>query len=164
MNSSLLLPQQWGAEVELEPRFGSVWRETFEFTAPASLVPGPLRLGAASAREFFQLDATRAGGLFADHSLAATLDLLNQPRSLDELTVALVQAVPGFTAGGRELANLPPSVQQTLAAGPPTATGTTMATYLLRAARPTGLILQGNAVQDVEVRLAPAPRPEGDRP
>ena len=151
-------------EVELESRFGPVWREVFEFTAPAGLVPGSLRLGAASAREFFQLDAMRAGGLFDDHGLAATLDLLNRPRSLDELTVALVQALPGFTAGGRELANLPPSVQQTLASGPPTAIGTTMATYLLRAARPTGLILQGNAVQDVEVRLAPAPRPEGDRP
>ncbi len=156
--------ESFTVEVELARRYGTTWRERFEFTAPAGLVPGPLRLGVASAREFFQLDAMRASGLFGDHGLAVTVDLLNRPRSLDELTVALVHAETGYTAGGRELANLPPSVRQTLAAGPPSATETTMAAYLLRAARPVGVILQGNAVQDVEVRQAPAPRPEGVRP
>jgi hypothetical protein len=78
--------------------------------------------------------------------------------------VALVQAVPGYTAGGRELANLPPSVRETLAGGPSTAVQPTLAGYVLRAGRSVGTILLGNAVQDVEVRLAPAPRSEGDRP
>jgi len=151
-------------EVELAPRHGDRWRESFTLQAPVNLQPGPLRLGAASARDFFQLDALRASGLFEDHSLAATLDLLNRPRSRDELTVVLIAPELGFTAGGRELPGLPPSVRYTLASGPPGSARPTLAAYLLRDSRPTGVFLQGDAVRDVEVRLSPAPRPEGVRP
>ncbi|MDD5720788.1 MAG: hypothetical protein PHQ53_13980, partial [Candidatus Krumholzibacteria bacterium] len=151
-------------EVELVERHGSRWRERFELRAPDSLLPGFLRLGAASAREFFRLDALRASGLFEDHSLAATIELLNCPRSPDDLTVALIAAEPGFTAGGRELAGLPPSVRHTLASGPPGSVRPTMAGYLLRASRSLPVLLQGDAVRDIEVRLAPNPRAEGVRP
>ena len=151
-------------EVVLEPRRGPQRRERFELRAPAGVSTGVLRIGAASAREFFQLDAVRAAGLFEDHDLSATFDLLNTPRALDELTVALISTAPGVTSGGRELAGLPASVQRTLAMGPPGSTTPTTAVYLDRVARPVGMILQGNAVRDVEVRAQPAPRPEGDRP
>jgi len=162
---ALITPgQEFTVEVELEHRHGTVTREVFNLTAPADLKPGPLRLGAASAREFFALDAMRASGLFQDHGLEATFDLLSRPRSLDDLTVALVAARPGFTAGGRELSNLPGSVSQTLSLGPPGATQRTLAAYLLRQSRHTGIILQGNAVKDVSVRAQPAPRPEKGRP
>jgi len=162
---ALITPgQEFTVEVELEHRHGPVTREVFTLTAPSDLKPGPLRLGAASAREFFALDAMRASGLFQDHGLEATFDLLSRPRSLDDLTVALVAARPGFTAGGRELSNLPGSVRQTLSLGPPGATQPTLAAYLLRQSRRTGIILQGNAVKDVSVRAQPAPRPEKGRP
>jgi len=151
-------------EVELEERHGPIRRERFTLRLPAGVAPGVLRLGAASAREFFALDALRASGLFADRSLDATLALLNRPRSLDELTVAVIAPVPGFTTGGRELDNLPGSVRQTLAAGPPTAAEPTLASYLLRVARPTGLVLEGDAVLDLTVSHPPAPRAKEDRP
>lgn len=151
-------------EVELAERHGPRRRERFALRAPDNLQPGFLRLGAASARDFFRLDALRASGLFEDHSLEATLDLLNRPRSLAELTVALIGAEPGFTAAGRELSGLPSSVRRTLAAGPPGATRPTMAGYLLRETRPIGVLLQGDAVRDIEVRLPAAPRTEGVRP
>ncbi len=151
-------------EVEVEPRYGQVRRERFTMRAPAGLAPGTIRLGAASAREFFALDAMRASGLFEDHSLEATFDLLNRPRSLDVLTVALISPEPGFTAGGRELGNLPDSVRRTLAAGPTGVTRPTLAGYLLRDSRPVGMLLQGDAVVDVEVRRPPAPRAERERP
>ena len=38
-------------------------------------------------------------GFVTDESLAATIDLLNRPRSLDELVVALVSTEAGFTSG-----------------------------------------------------------------
>jgi hypothetical protein len=156
--------ERFTVEVELAERHGPRWRERFELRAPDSLLPGFLRLGAASAREFFSLDALRASGLFEDHSLAATIELLNRPRSPDDLTVALIAAEPGFTAGGRELAGLPPSVRHTLASGPPGSVRPTMAGYLLRASRSLPVLLQGDAVRDIEVRLAPNPRAEGVRP
>lgn len=156
--------ERFTVEVELAERHGPRWRERFELRAPDSLLPGFLRLGAASAREFFRLDALRASGLFEDHSLAATIELLNRPRSPDDLTVALIAAEPGFTAGGRELAGLPPSVRNTLASGPPGSVRPTMAGYLLRASRSLPVLLQGDAVRDIEVRLAPNPRAEGVRP
>lgn len=152
-------------EVELSARHAGTWRERFTLTAPAGLQPGAmLRLGAASARDFFRLDALRAGGLFEDHSLQAMLELLNRPRSLDELTVALIAADLGFTSGGRELAGLPPSVSLTLASGPPGSARPTLARYLLREGRATGVLLQGDAVRDVEVLAPAAPRAQGVRP
>jgi hypothetical protein len=151
-------------EVELEGERGLRWRERFELRAPDDLRPGTMRLGAASARDFFRLDALRAGGLYEAHGRAAMLDLLNRPRSAAELTVALIAPGAGFTAAGREMAGLPPSVRRTLAAGPPGSTRPTLAAYLSRDSRPTGMLLQGDAVLEIEVRLPPASRTEGARP
>ncbi len=106
----------------------------------------------------------RARGLFADHSLAATIDLLNRPRSLDELTVAIVAAEGGFTAAGREFDRLPGSVRQTLSQGPADMVEPTQATYLLRASRRLGALVLGTAVQDLAARPAPIIHLEGDRP
>lgn len=151
-------------EVELAGRHGPHWREPFTLRAPDNLQPGLMRLGAASAREFFRLDAMRAGGLFEDHSLPSTLDLLNRPRSLAELTVVMLAPEPGFTAAGSELAGLPASVRHTLAKGPQGVVRPTLAAYLLRDSRQTGILLQGDAVRDIEVRRSPTPRAEGVRP
>lgn len=156
--------ETFAVEVELDGRHGPRWRERFDLRAPDNLQPGTLRLGAASARDFFRLDALRAGGLFEDHSLAAMMELLNRPRSPEELTVAMIAPAPGFTVAGRELAGLPASVRYTLAAGPPGAVRPTMAAYVLRDSRHTGRLLQGDAVRDIEVSRPPSPRSEGARP
>ena len=151
-------------EVVLRERFGPERRERFDLVAPPGLEPGPLRLGAGSARDIFQLDMMRAAGLFDDRSLAGLIDILNRPRSGGDLVVVLVDPRPGLTAAGRELAGLPPSIARTLAASPPGTVGATMAGYAARADRPTGLILTGSAVADVLVRRPAPPRTEGDRP
>lgn len=150
--------------VELEARHGGTVRERFELQAPASLPDGPLRLGVGSAREFFQFDAARASGLFGDHSLDAMLDLLNRPRSLDELVVALVSPRRSFTARGREFADLPGSVRATLAQGPPHAVESTSASYVARAARSLGVLVVGSAVQDITLRATRPNHAPGDRP
>lgn len=151
-------------DVLLEARHGGQVRERFELMAPASLPDAPMRLGVGSAREFFQLDAVRARGLFDDHSLSATIDLLNRPRSLDELVVALVVPEPGLTAGGREYADLPGSVRQTLERGPLDVVEATEASYVLRASRRLGALVLGTAIQDVDLSPVPNTYREGARP
>jgi hypothetical protein len=154
----------FSVEVLLAARHGGQVRERFDLIAPTTLPDVPLRLGVGSAREFFQLDAVRASGLFADHSLAATIDLLNRPRSLDELVVALVAPEPGLTAGGREYADLPGSVRRTLSRGPVDAVAPTQASYLLRASRRLGVLVLGTAVQELDIAPAPTTHREGVRP
>jgi hypothetical protein len=151
-------------EVVLQTRRGGVRHERFELQVPAAASPGRLRLAAGSAREFFQFDAMRAAGLFEDHDLGTLLALLERPRARDQLSVALVAAEPGLTAGGREFAGLPPSVARVLADGPPGAVSATLARYAARAARDLDVLLQGSAVADLEIRIPPRPRPEGERP
>jgi hypothetical protein len=151
-------------EVELEERRGGVRAERFALTVPADTPAGVLRIAAGSSREFFQFDGLRAAGLFEDHGLQTLLALLDRPRARDELAVALVAAEPGLTAAGQEMAGLPPSVRRTLAGAPPGAVTPTLARYVDRDAREVGLLLQGSAVRDLEIRIPPAPRTEGDRP
>ncbi len=151
-------------EVELQERRGGMRRERFALTVPATTTAPVLRIAAGSSREFFQFDAMRAAGLFEDHDLGTLRALLERPRAADQLAVALVAAEPGLTAGGRELAGLPPSVRRTLAEAPPGAVSPTLATYAARAARDLDLLLQGSAVADLEIRVPPSPRSRGDRP
>lgn len=163
--SPTIIPgQPYHVDVVLEERHGRTIRESFELQVPPALPAGPLKLGVGSAREFFQLDAVRAEGLFADHSLASTVELLNRPRSRDELVVALVAAERGFTTGGHELTNLPGSVRQILGSGPGHATEPTLASYVARASRRLEAIVLGQAVVDIAVRRTPRPQAEGDRP
>jgi len=156
--------QPFTVSVDLERRHGQVERQTFQLIAPASLPNGPMRLGVGSAREFFNFDAARARGLFTDHTLETTVELLNRPRNLDELVVALVTPERGFTAGGRELAQLPGSVRSTLASGPPQAMARTQASYILRQARRLDALIVGTAVQDLIVAPQRPIHTEGDRP
>lgn len=151
-------------EVRLAERHGDGRTERFTLQIPESLPEGPLRLGVASAREFFQFDALRAGGLFADHGLATTIERLNQPRSLDDLMVAIVTIQPGFTSDGRELSRLPGSVRRTLAGAASPSIQPTMASYLARDSRRLEALVLGNAVADLTVRATPTVHREGVRP
>jgi len=156
--------ETFAVAVDLEAWRGAPRRETVELTVPADLVPGRYKVGVASATEFFALDAQRAPGLFQDDNLAATLALLAVPRSPSTLVVALVSPDAGFVAGGRELAHLPGSVRRALRDGPAHASTPTLATYAARAERELGLLLQGNAVIDLEIQSPPRPVAEEKRP
>ncbi len=150
--------------VDLEAWRGAARRETITLTVPEDLAPGRYKLGVASATEFFALDAQRAPGLFRDDNLDATLELLAVPRSPSTLVVALVSPDPGFVAGGRELTHLPGSVRRALADGPAHAATPTLASYAARAERELDLLLQGNAVIDLEIQSPPQPVAEEKRP
>jgi hypothetical protein len=150
--------------VDLEVWRGPKRRESFALTVPANLAPGRYRVGAASATDFFALDAQRAPGLFKDDNLDATLALLAEPRSPSTLVAALVSSDPGFVAAGRELAHLPGSVRRALETGPDDEASPTLATYAARAERELGLVLQGNAVIDLEIQSPPRPVAEEKRP
>jgi hypothetical protein len=150
--------------VDLEVWRGAPRRETFTLAAPADLAPGRYKLGVASATDFFALDAQRAPGLFRDDNLDATLALLAVPRSPSTLVVALVSPDAGFVAGGRELAHLPGSVRRALRDGPAQEATPTLATYAARAERELDLMLQGNAVIDLEIQSPPRPVAEEKRP
>jgi hypothetical protein len=156
--------ESFAVAVDLEAWRGAPRRETITLTVPADLAPGRYKLGVASATDFFALDAQRAPGLFLDDNLDATLALLAVGRSPSMLVAALVSPDRGFVAGGRELAHLPGSVRRALEDGPAQAATPTLATYVVRAERELGVLLQGNAVIDLEIQSPPRPVAEEKRP
>jgi hypothetical protein len=137
--------------------------EAFTLDLPAQLPPGPYRLAAASAREFFALETQRAAALFRDRSLDATLALIRKERSAATLVVALIAPGGSVVVAGRELEDLPGSVVRALRPGGG-GVEPALASYAVRAERDTDLALDGHAILDVVVKPAARITPEEPRP
>jgi len=103
--------------VELEPRRGEPRTVEVPVSLPAHLEPGPYRLAAASAADFFALESQRAAGRFEDPSLENLIALLRTDRSPGTLVVALLAPGSAVVVKGAELADLPPSRSQLIREG-----------------------------------------------
>jgi hypothetical protein len=131
---------------------------------PAHLPPGHYRLLVASAKDVFALESQRAEALFKDGSLTGTLDLLRMDRGADQLATVLYAPSRGVVIDGREFPDLPGSVQDLLQDDPTGYVTPTVAGLVASDRYDTGLVLSGNVVRDLEIRVPQAPTPKEERP
>lgn len=148
--------------VGLQPHRGAPESLDFEVRLPANLQPGPLRLAVASAAEFFALEMQRAAGSFEVRDLPATLRLLNEPRSQDDLVVALLAPGQSLVLDGTEWKSLPASMRGFLAETDGAAP--TLADFVVRRSRPTDWLLQGHAILALQILPESRPRSDERRP
>lgn len=149
--------------VEMKPRLGEPRVEQVRLPLPSTLAPGPYRVVAASEAEFFALEATRAPGRFQVSSLSATLNLLREPRALDQLMVVLLGPGSHQVVGDREFAGLPASTGRVLGGGN-IQIKKTMADYHSRATVAQPFALQGHVVREIVIGKQRIPLPEERRP
>jgi hypothetical protein len=118
----------------------------------------------ANGQEVFALESERAAGRFADQSLSATLELIRQPRDATELVIALYAAPRGVVVNGRELADLPTSVEALLTEDSTGRVTPTLASFVLADRTPTELVLGGHVIRDLYLQRPTVPTREGSRP
>lgn len=149
--------------VELREGNGALSQVALELPLPAALPPGAYRLAAASAAEFFALEAQRAPDRLQPARLDDLWELLATERSASTLVVALLSPDRPAIVGGRELAAVPGSVVRAIDAGrqPP---AQALASFAARVSRATGRALTGNAIRTVEVAPPPPARGDARRP
>ncbi|MBM4130625.1 hypothetical protein FJ250_06300 [bacterium] len=149
--------------VELRQGDGQTSRIALEIPLPAALPPGPYRLAAASAAEFFALEAQRAPERLQPARLDDLWELLATERSASTLVVALLSPDRPAIVGGRELAAMPGSVVRAIDAGrQPSAQA--LASYAARVSQATNRALTGNAIRTLEVAPPRPARSDGRRP
>ncbi|MBU8870418.1 MAG: hypothetical protein KOO60_06080 [Gemmatimonadales bacterium] len=149
--------------VELAPRKGENRFIDFPMTLPDHLAAGPYRIVAASAAEFFALEAQRATGRFQVRSLQDTVELLATPRSPSALVLAVLAPGRGLVLGGKEMSSLPGSVHRLLRGGNLQA-DPTLADFVLRREQDTTWTLQGHAILELHLPTPNDPRQEERRP
>jgi len=150
-------------QVEIAPRMGDKRVVEVEVPLPANLEAGAYRLVAASAAEFFTLEAQRAAGRFQVASLDGALKVLRMERGADNLVVAILAPGEDLVIADRQMNSLPGSVSRLLQQGN-MQIQKTMADFTARCSVPMPLVLQGHAVRKLRVRSAPAPIKEERRP
>ena len=150
-------------QVECVPRQGP--RRTVELVLdpPRDLRPGNYRVVAASAAEFFALEAQRLGGSGDLRDLAAMLQVLRSQRAGDQLVLALIAPGSGLVVQGTEMTGLPPRVSRLMQTGSFDA-GPTLADILVKTGTDTPWLLQGHAVDTLQLQEAGAPQTDERRP
>ncbi|MCB1185142.1 hypothetical protein KDM41_17115, partial [bacterium] len=149
--------------VELDVRDGGPDVEEFHVVLPRHLAPGPYRVVAASAADLFGLEAQRAPGRFQPTNLPGMIELLRTERSGDVLALAILAPGTSLVVEGRELANLPESIAETVQAGN-LGVQRSLADYVLRMDRRLEHLVVGHAVRHLEIKATPAPVGEERRP
>ncbi len=150
-------------QVEIQPRRGNRQIVQVELPIPGNLKPGPYRLVAASAAEFFTLETSRAAGRFQVSSFEGTMEILSMERAADQLVVALLAPGKDIMIADRQMNNLPGSVSRMLQKGN-MQIQKTLADFAARESLPIPFALQGHAVRKLRVRPAAAPLKEERRP
>ncbi len=150
-------------QVEVTPRLGAKRVVEVELPLPANIEAGGYRLVAASAAEFFALEAQRAAGRFQVASLDGTVKILNLDRAADQLVVAILAPGESLMIADREMNHLPGSVSRLLKQGN-MQIQSTMADFVSRVTQSMPQALQGHAVRKLRVHPAPVPIKEERRP
>ncbi len=150
-------------QVEITPRLGEKRIVEVELMLPANITAGAYRLVAASAAEFFNLEAQRASGRFQVSSLGGAVKILNMDRAADQLVVAILAPGEGLMVADRQMNHLPGSISRLLKQGN-MQIQSTMADFVARVSQSTPEALQGHAVRKLRVRPAPVPIREERRP
>ncbi len=149
--------------VGITPRMGVKQVVQVELSLPEDLPEGAYRLVAASAAEFFLLEAQRAAGRFQVASLDGAVKILSMERAADDLVVALLAPGSGLMIDDRQMNHLPGSVSRLLQQGN-MQIKSTMADFVAKESIPMPLVLQGHAVRKLRVLPGPAPIKEERRP
>lgn len=150
-------------QVEITPRMGARQVVEVELALPDNIQAGGYRLVAASAAEFFTLEAQRAAGRFQVSSLDGAVKILSMERAADQLVVAILAPGEGLMIADRQMNNLPGSVSRLLKQGN-MQIQPTMADFVARVSTSTAQALQGHAVRKLRVQPAPVPIKEERRP
>ncbi len=150
-------------QVEMQPRFGDPEVVAVKLPLPENLAPGPYRLVAANAAEFFALEAQRAAGTFQVKSLDGLMNILTMERSGDDLVVALLAPGQNLVLDDREMPHLPGSVSRLMRRGN-MEIQPTLADFVARTSQPRSGLIQGHAVRKVRVLPAAAAVREERRP
>lgn len=155
--------EQVTVQVEVTPRRGVKEVVEVELKLPANIKAGAYRLVAASASEFFALEAQRAAGRFQVASFDGAVKILTMARGADDLMVAILAPGQGLMIADRQMNHLPGSVSRLLQKGN-MQIQTTMADYVARENQPMPFALQGHAVRKLRIHSAPMPVKEERRP
>jgi SpoIVB peptidase S55 len=150
-------------QVEITPRLGRKEVVDVELHLPGNLKPGPYRLVAASAAEFFALEIQRAAGRFQVTSLDGAVGIISMARAADDLVVALLAPGQSLMVADREMENLPGSVSRLLQGGN-MQIQPTMADFAARSSHSMPYVVQGHAVRKVRVLPSSTPIREEKRP
>ncbi|NNF06682.1 MAG: hypothetical protein HKN21_07975 [Candidatus Eisenbacteria bacterium] len=149
-------PYRPGGSVPLRIWFrnyrGENWFHDTQIEVPANAEAGTYELRAADGGQSARDDQDRAPGAFAGTSVDRVLQILSQEAPFDALVLRLLAAEANPVVGGRELPNLPGSLQQVVSTSLTSGrAGVAKKTIVSQKSERLGRLLIGNRSINVEV-------------